>query len=434
MVGWSAAVASQSCRCADTLATVAGVSTSNAVPIATREATAWLQPNREKSLLRRHPWVFSGGVAKVQGAPGPGDTVLVRAADGSALGWGAYSPESQIRIRMWTFDPDESVTDSFVSARVADAAARRASLLSSGHTDSARLVFSEADGVPGLIADRYGDTIVCQLTTAGAEAWRDVLADALAALPGVACVYERSDADVREREGLGERVGLLRGRAPSPDLVANEGGFSFAVEVEGGHKTGFYLDQRDARAAIAGWAPGRRVLNVFSYTGAFSVVAAARGASSLLSIDSSGPALAVAARNGTLNGVDIGQLMEADAFTALRGLRDRAQQYDLILLDPPKLANNDRQLEKASRAYKDLNLLAVKLLAAGGVLLTWSCSGAMSMDLFQKVVAGAALDAHRHASDSEVRIIGRLHQPSDHPVPLAFPEAEYLKGLVLQAS
>ena len=391
-------------------------------------ASIWLKAAAERSVVRRHPWVFSGGVTRVDGSPAPGSTVLVRAADGAPLGWAAYSPESRIRARMWTFDPDEAVTAEFVVARVAAAAVRRAALLSGGFTDSARVVFSEADGVPGLTADRYGDTVVCQLTTAGADAWRDVLADALAALPGVECVYERSDADVRSREGLGERVGLLRGRAPSADLVAHEAGFQFAVEVEGGHKTGFYLDQRDARAAVAAWAPGRRVLNVFSYTGAFSVIAAARGAASVTSIDSSGPALAVAARNGLLNTVDVGELLEGDAFTVLRGQRDRARQYDLILLDPPKLAASEAQLDKATRAYKDLNLLAAKLLAPGGVLMTWSCSGAMTMDLFQKVVAGAALDAKR-----DVRIIGRLHQPSDHPVPLAFPEAEYLKGLVLQA-
>ncbi len=387
-----------------------------------------LRSNRERSLLRRHPWVFSGAIDRVDGSPAPGDTVLVRSSDGTSLGWGAYSPESQIRARMWTFEPDEHVDDAFVAARVAAAAARRAPLLG-GETDSARLLFSEADGVPGLVADRYGDTVVCQFTTAGADAWRDVLADALAALPGVACVYERSDADVREREGLGERTGLLRGSEPSPDLVAHEPGFRFAVDVAGGHKTGFYLDQRDARGAIAEMASGRRVLNVFAYTGAFSVIAAARGATSVLSIDSSGPALATAARNADLNAVDIGELMEADAFTALRGLRDRAKQYDLICLDPPKLANSEQQLDKATRAYKDLNLLAVKLLAPGGLLMTWSCSGAMSMDLFQKVVAGAALDAKR-----DVRIIGRLHQPSDHPVPLPFPEAEYLKGMILQAT
>ena len=390
--------------------------------------TLWLRANRDRSVKRHHPWIFSGGVARVDGNPGPGDTVLVKAADSTALGWAAYSPASQIRARMWTFEPDEEVDAEFVAGRVAAAAARRAPLLGSGLTDSARLVFSEADGVPGLVADRYGDTVVCQLTTAGADAWREVLAGTLAALPGVACVYERSDADVREREGLGQRVGLLRGQVPSPDLVAHEAGFRFAVDVAGGHKTGFYLDQRDARAAVASWAAGRRVLNVFGYTGAFSVIAASRGAASVTTIDSSGPALSIAARNGGLNGVDVGELVEADAFAALRGLRDRARQYDLILLDPPKLANTEAQVDKASRAYKDLNLLAVKLLAPGGVLMTWSCSGAMPMELFQKVVAGAALDARR-----AVRIIGRLHQPADHPVPLAFPEAEYLKGLVLHA-
>ena len=371
--------------------------------------------------------MFSGAVAKVDGSPSPGDTVLVRASEGGELGWAAYSPESQIRGRMWSFDEGNDIDDSFVAGRITEAAARRDGLLSSGTTVSARLVFSEADGVPGLVADRYGDTVVCQLTSAGAEAWRGVIADALFALPGVECVYERSDADVREREGLGVRIGLLRGHEPSPDLVANEGGFRFAVDVAGGHKTGFYLDQRNARAAIADAAPGTRVLNVFSYTGAFSVIAAARGAEHVTSVDSSGPALDVARRNGELNAVDIGDIVEGDAFTVLRGLRDRAKQYDLILLDPPKLANTDKQVEKASRAYKDLNLLAIKLLAPGGTLMTWSCSGAMTMDLFQKVVAGAALDAK-----AEVRIEGRLHQPSDHPVPLAFPEAEYLKGLILR--
>ncbi|MFZ4721443.1 MAG: class I SAM-dependent rRNA methyltransferase, partial [Ilumatobacteraceae bacterium] len=331
-----------------------------------RNAAITLRPGREKSLLRRHPWVFSGAVDRVDGDPAPGDTVVVRDSAGTVLGRAAYSPASQIRARMWTFDADTVVDDEFVTATVTASAARRTSALL-GDTDSARVVFSEADGVPGLTADRYGDTVVAQLTTAGADAWRDVLADALAALPGVASVYERSDADVRSREGLDERVGLLRGAMPSADLVAHEDGFRFSAEVTGGHKTGFYLDQRDARRAIAQVAEGRRVLNVFSYTGAFSVIAAARGAASVTSIDSSGPALAVAARNGELNGVDVGELMEADAFTALRGQRDRARQYDLICLDPPKLANNDKQLDKASRAYKDLNLLAVKLLAPGGL-------------------------------------------------------------------
>ncbi len=336
---------------------------------------------------------------------------------------------------MWNFDSEQPITAELITSRIAAAAQRREQVFASG-TDSARLVFSEADGVPGLIADRYGDTVVCQLTTAGAEAWREVIADALAALPGVARVYERSDADVREREALTPNVGVLRGDLPPAELIAHEGGLQFAVDVAGGHKTGFYLDQRDGRAAVAQWASACNVLNVFSYTGAFSVLAAKSGAASILSIDSSGPALAVANRNAQLNGVDIGEALEADAFTALRGLRDRARHFDLILLDPPKLANNAKQVEKATRAYKDLNLLAIKLLAAGGVLMTWSCSGAVTPDLFQKVVAGAALDAAKFATSAStgtVRIVGRLSQPSDHPVPLAFPEAEYLKGLILQS-
>ena len=389
--------------------------------------TVILRPGRERSLLRRHPWIFSGGIAHVAGDPQPGETVLVQSGDRTNLGLGAYSPASQIRVRMWTFDADTTIDDQFVHDRIVAAATRRSALLASG-TNSARLVFSEADGVPGVVADRYGDTIVCQLTTAGADRLRDVIADALSSLPGIATVYERSDADVREREALEPRVGLMRGAEPADELLLTEGPWKYAIDVTGGHKTGFYLDQRDARSTIAGIADGRRVLNVFSYTGAFSVLAAANGATAITSIDSSGPALATAARNGEMNGVDMGELMEADAFTALRGLRDRAKQYDLIALDPPKLAANDKQVDKAARAYKDLNLLAIKLLAPGGTLLTFSCSGAMSAELFQKVVAGAALDAGR-----TVRIIGRLGQPSDHPVPLSFPEAEYLKGLILEA-
>jgi 23S rRNA (cytosine1962-C5)-methyltransferase len=385
-----------------------------------------VRAGRERSLQRQHPWVFSGAVAEVRGAPAAGDTVLVVDGEGHPIGPGAYSPESQIRVRMWSFDPDDDVGGDFVADRVRRAAHRRDRLLASG-TDAARLVFSEADGVPGVIADRYGDTVVVQLTTAGAERWRETVADALAALPGVRCVFERSDADSRAREGLPARCGPLRGGEPDPSLVAHEGPWRFLVDVAGGHKTGFYLDQRDARSAVARLAPGRRFLNVFSYTGAFSVVAAGAGASEVLSIDSSAPALAVARRNGEINGIDPGELVEADAFTALRALRDRARQFDLVALDPPKLAHHERQLDKASRAYKDLNLLAIKLLAPGGTLLTWSCSGAMTAELFQKVLAGAALDAGR-----TVRIVGRLGQPGDHPVPLAFPEAEYLKGLVLE--
>ena len=395
--------------------------------VAVRPPSIVLKPGRDRSLVRRHPWIFSGAVASVGGDPKPGETVAVRSAGGDFLAWAAFSGASQIRARVWSFDEADVVDESFVAQRVVRSAERRAPLLASG-TDSARLVFSEADGVPGLVADRYGDVVVCQITSAGADRWRETCADALASLPGVTSVFERSDADVREREELPVRVGSMRGPAPPRDVLAREREWTFSVDVAEGHKTGFYLDQRDARVAVARLAPGRRVLNVFSYTGAFGVVAATNGAAGVTSIDSSGPALAIARRNAELNSVDAGELIEGDAFTVLRGLRDRARQYDLVLLDPPKLAASDKHLERASRAYKDLNLLAVKLLAPGGVLMTFSCSAAMTGDLFRKVVAGAALDARR-----TVRVVGALRQASDHPVPLSFPEAEYLKGLVLEA-
>ena len=390
------------------------------------EPTLVLRPGREKSLRRQHPWIFSGGVASVDGSPSAGETVRVASSTGEVLGRASFAPASQLRARMWTFDPDTAVDDDFVAARVTAAAARRAHLLPL--TDAARLVFSEADGVPGVVADRYGDSVVLQLGSAGGDHWRDVVADALFALPGVRCVYERSDVDAREREDLPARTGLLRGEMPTRESLIVEREQRYAVSIAEGQKTGFYLDQRNARAAVAEHAAGRRVLNAFSYTGAFSVIAAMHGAARVTSLDSSAAALDGARRNAALNGVEAGEQIVGDAFTELRTLRDKAKQYDLIMLDPPKLAQTEAHVARATRAYKDLNLIATKLLAPGGILMTFSCSGGVSADLFQKVVAGAALDAKR-----AVRIIGRLDQPSDHPVPLSFPEAAYLKGLVLEA-
>ncbi len=390
------------------------------------EATLVLRPGREKSVRRHHPWIFSGGVARVDGSPTAGDTVRVASSTGEVLGRASFAPASQLRARLWTFEGDTVVDDALVTARVLAAAARRDRL--SAITDAVRLVFSEADGVPGVIADRYGDLVVLQLGSAGADQWREVVADALFSLPGVRTVYERSDIDARQREDLRPRTGLLRGDAPPDETIITEAGMRYAVGAAEGQKTGFYLDQRHARASVAAVAAGRSVLNAFSYTGAFSVIAAANGATSVTSLDSSGPALVGARRNAELNGVEVGEQIEGDAFAELRTLRDRARSYDLILLDPPKLAQTEAQVARATRAYKDLNLLAAKLLAPGGILMTFSCSGGVSAELFQKVVAGAALDAKR-----DLRIIGRFDQPSDHPVPLTFPEAAYLKGLTLQA-
>ena len=382
---------------------------------------------------RRHPWVFRGAVATVTGGPAVGDTVAVRASDGRFLAWAAYSPTSQIAARMWTWDEGTAVDDALLHARVRQAAEARADLRD--RTDACRLAFAENDGLPGVIADRYGPFVVLQLSSAGAERWRSVLAEAYAALPGVEGVYERSDLDVRDREGLPPRTGVLAGVEPPPlaplteRLGATGEPWSFEADLHSGHKTGFYLDQRENREVVSRLAPGRRTLDLFCYSGAFSVAAATGGATEITSVDSSHRALELARGNLDRNGAGAGELVEADVFKHLRLLRDRGERFGLIVLDPPKLAQTAAQVQRATRAYKDLNLLALKLLEPGGALVTFSCSGLVSDDLFQKVVFGAALDAHR-----EVQIVRRLSQASDHPVLLTFPEGGYLKGLVCRVS
>jgi 23S rRNA (cytosine1962-C5)-methyltransferase len=388
-----------------------------------RDAVIELKPGRDASLRRRHPWVFSGAIARVTGSPEPGHVVLVRGADGTPLGRAGYSPRSQIAARMWTFDADEVIDADAIAGRVRRAAAARADLVPD--SDAARLVFAESDGVPGLIVDRYGAHVVVQLSAWSAEAWRDVIVDALRALDGVESVYERSDVDVRRKEGLESRTGPLTDVEPLEIVEIDEAGMRFGVDVRRGHKTGFYLDQRTSRRVVRDLAHGRRVLNVCSYTGGFSIAAALGGASEVTSIDSSQPALDGLVANAARNGVEPGTVIKADAFVELRRMRDANERYDLVVLDPPKLAATAGQVQRASRAYKDLNWLACRLLAPEGRLVTFSCSAAMGDELFAKVVAGAALDAGRDA-----QVIARLTQAPDHPVALAFPEAAYLKGLV----
>lgn len=389
-------------------------------------STLYLKADREGPVKRRHPWVMSGSVSHVTNDPQPGDTVLVVSASGDELGVASYSPFSTIRARMWSFDPTTVVDESFVGDLVTTSVERREWY--PGLESTARLVFGDADGLPGLVVDRYGDVVVMQITAVGIEKWRDVVADLLFALPGVNCVYERSDGDDRTREGLDERVGVARGTLPA-EVFARENGFTFAVDVESGHKTGFYIDQRNARTLIPQLAVGARVLNVFGYTGSFSVIANRSGAESVTTIDSSAPSLELTRLNARLNDTDPGELIVGDAGEQLRRMRDRRAEFDLIILDPPKFAPTQKSLDRASRAYKDVNLLGAKLLAPGGRLLTFSCSGAVSIDLFQKIVAGAALDAKRSLS-----IVQRLGQPVDHPVLLSYPESEYLKGLLLQSN
>lgn len=385
-----------------------------------------LHPGRERSLLRRHPWIFDSAVAK--GGADPGETVRVERHDGKFLAWAAYSPASKIRARAWSFAEGERIDAGFFRARVKQSVALRQRLNPS--SDGVRLVHGESDGLPGFVVDRYGDTLVAQFLSAGAERWKKVLADALLEATGLARLYERSDANARGLEGLPEVTGWLRGDGPT-ELTIQEHGWRFALDVAGGHKTGFYLDQRDSRARFADWVRRfgtRSVLNCYCYTGGFTVAALAGGAQEVLSIDSSGPALERAQANVALNGFDAAgaQFLDADVNASLRRFGEAGRSFDAIVLDPPKLAPTAAHAERAARAYKDINRLALKLLAPGGLLFTFSCSGGISADLFHKIVASAGTDAGVDGYIAE-----RLGAAADHPMTLAFPEGEYLKGLVV---
>jgi 23S rRNA (cytosine1962-C5)-methyltransferase len=395
------------------------------------QAAAQLKPGKEKSLLRRHPWVFSGAIDRLHGNPQAGATLAVTSAGGQFLGWGAYSPHSQIRVRIWDWEQSTQVDAAFFYQRLQSAISARRGIPGLESVDALRLVHGESDGLPGLIIDRYRDTLVLQCLSSGPEAWLETIADQLCELTGCRDLYERSDVDVRQLEGLPERVGPLRGSAPPERIPIREGQCRYAVDVYRGHKTGFYLDQRLNRMRVGQLAPGRQALDCFSYTGGFAVAMLAHGAQSVLRLDSSQDALALGEENLALNDFDPGlsPSMQGDVFQLLRRFRDQGRTFDLIVLDPPKFAPTAAQAQRAARGYKDINLLAFKLLRPGGFLATFSCSGGIDADLFQKIVAGAALDAGVQA-----QIIDRLQQSPDHPVALNFPEGAYLKGLVLRVS
>ena len=383
-----------------------------------------LKAGREKSLKRRHPWVFSGAVAKVQGNPGPGETIGLWSATGEFLAVAAYSPASQIVARVWDWK-ERAIDRAFFDEHIKRAVEQRRTLLQDTDTDAVRLVHGESDGLPGVVADRYGDTVVLQLSSTGADRWRAEIADALLEASGAGRIWERSDADVRQLEGLTPVTAALRGAREPTRITVTENGLKFGVDLEHGHKTGFYLDQRDNRRRVRELARGREVLDGFCYSGGFALNAAAGGAKSVTAVDSSAEALALARGNAEMNGLAQAEWLEGDVFQMLRRFRDQARSFDLIVLDPPKFAPTAAHAEKAARAYKDINLLAFKLLRPGGLLATFSCSGGVGADLFQKIVAGSALDAGVQA-----QIIERLGPGADHPVALNFPEGDYLKGLI----
>jgi 23S rRNA (cytosine1962-C5)-methyltransferase len=387
-----------------------------------------LKRGRERSLKRRHPWIFSGAVERVEGNPASGDTVPVRSADGQVLALAAWSPSSQIRARAWSFDAAAMIDAAFFQQRIDAAIAFRTALPAQKHTNALRLVHGEADGLPGVIVDRYADVLVAQFLSAGAERWREVILDALAEATGCEAIYERSDSEVRSLEGLEPRAGFARGNRDARRCPIVEYGLHFRVDVEGGQKTGFFLDQRENRQRVRALASGREMLDGFAYTGGFSLAALAGGAKRVLALESSQPALDVARDNLAANSLDEARLefVQANVFAHLRELRDRGAAFDLIVLDPPKFAPTAAQAKNAARAYKDINLLAFKLLRLGGLLATFSCSGGVSAELFQSIVAGAAVDA-----GVEAKILERFGAAADHPVALNFPEGEYLKGLLL---
>jgi 23S rRNA (cytosine1962-C5)-methyltransferase len=388
-----------------------------------------LLPGRDRSLRRKHPWLFSGAVASVVGSPASGDTIEIYAHSGEWLARGAFSPNSQIRARVWTFREDELIDADFFERRIREALSRRRRSFSEEPDGAARIVYSESDGLPGVIVDRYADHVVCQLLSAGAERWRSQVAAGLEAALSPRGIYERSDATSRRLEGLEPREGALVGADPPEFIEIAEDGCRFLVDVREGHKTGFYLDQRENRSKVRARCRGGEVLNCFAYTGGFGVAAGQGGAARITNVETSAPANALAKKNAELNGLTekVFGIDDRDVFRALRDLRDEGRTFDLIVLDPPKFAESEAQVERAARGYKDLNLHALKILAPGGHLFTFSCSGHVKPDLFQKIVADAALDAGRDGV-----VLERLGQAEDHPIGLAFPEAAYLKGLLVR--
>jgi 23S rRNA (cytosine1962-C5)-methyltransferase len=392
-----------------------------------------LKPGREKSVRQKHPWIFSGAIQDMSGSPEMGETVEVLDHKGNWLARGGYSPHSQIAVRIWTWRESETVDQNFFLQAIAQSAENRNSLRPS--TNGIRLVNAENDGLPGLILDRYDRWLVVQFLSAGAERWRREIIAVSSQLENVEGVFERSDVDVREREGLPPSLGILFGQEPPQRIVIAEGAWKFLVDVRQGHKTGFYLDQRDNRLALSKWISqnlqGKEILNVFSYTGAFSVVAHTAGAGSVLNVDSSEGALSFLPDQYSLNGISIRQdsILVGNAFEVLRSFRDQGRSFDMVILDPPKLAQSKQGLLKATRAYKDLNWLSMRLLRPNGALVSFSCSGLVDENLFQKILFSAAVDAGR-----DVQIIGRLGQPMDHPVRLSFPEGQYLKGFLCRVA
>jgi len=394
-------------------------------------SSVFLKKSADSFIKRKHPWIFSGAIEKVEGNPANGETIQIFSSNKTLVGVGSYSPSSQIRVRVWSFNPEEKIDKDFFRKKFLAASQFRKRIVDTSQTNAYRIINSENDGLPGLIVDRYADYLICQFLSSGSDFHKKIITETLDEVFNPIGIYERSDVEIRIKEGLEPTKGTLSGKEPDDLIQILENGLKFSVDVKNGHKTGFYLDQRDNRKHVSEFSRGKNVLNCFSYTGGFSVYALSSGAKNLTQIEASESALDLSTKNIELNNPDDSKIenISGDVFEVLRKFRDERRTFDLIILDPPKFAESESQIQKASRGYKDINLLAIKLLNPGGILFTFSCSGHISQELFQKIVADAALDSGR-----EVKIIKQLTQAADHPVALNFPEGLYLKGLICCAN
>jgi len=387
----------------------------------------YLKKGRKKSVLLRHPWIFSGAIEKIDRSITAGEIVEIYDHRGNFLAKGYINPKSQITIRILSWNKEEDVTDiRFISERLKSAIDMRLNYFDQSVTNAFRLVNSEADFLPGLIIDKYNDTIVLQILTLGMEQFRDKITEFLLEYLSPKCIYERSDTIVRKKEGLSLKKGIIYGKLQKPVRII-ENGLEFLVDVQDGQKTGFYLDQRDNRKELLLFCKDKKVLNCFSYTGAFSVYAIKGGAKLTVNIEFSHSAIELAKKNMEINHIkkETQEFIEGNAFELLRNMKKRGKKFDLIIMDPPKFAHTQGKLENALRGYKDINLQAMQLLNPGGILFTFSCSGAISLELFSKTITWAAMDANKN-----VQVIKRLAQPMDHPHLTSFLESEYLKGLI----
>ena len=398
------------------------------------QASIFLEAGKEHAVLHQHPWIFANTVARYEGKVGLGTTVSVFNDAKKLIGRAAYSPHSQIRARMWTWDPDEPIDHAFFKRKIAGAIEHRQRWVKD--TNAIRLIFGEADGLPGLVVDQYDKLLVCQFLSAGADHWKEVIVQILAQQTGCESIYERSDAAVRQREGLELHTGLLFGKPLEPEVLVQENGIAYLVDPINGHKTGFYIDQRDNRRLVMELAENRSVLNMFCYTGGFSLAALKGGARHVTSVDSSGDALTIAKKQTRLNEFDENRAtwLDQDAFETLKNLRVAENYYDLIVLDPPKFAPSAAHLPKAIRAYKEINRTAMQMVEKSGLILTFSCSGAMDMETFEKTIFMASKEAssHQKSGDLKFRVLKRLTSGLDHPKLTCFPEGDYLKGLLLE--